>query len=233
MSKRPASLSPLWPVVLAAAVTGMALAGCSGSAASSSDGQRELPAGSGHHSRTPTEAVMLRGAPYCNPDCTGPTSWNELISDGILRGAAIVAYASYPELRPLARTAVIRNTRVVWGNLPADVGGTYSATDSLITVSYALRSESTTVLAAVIAHELAHVGQPWGRDAATCIENEMAAFAWQAATWIRLPRANERSDMAQLMNSVEAAWRAERLRDFVLTQRLYERNCLGRELPRY
>jgi hypothetical protein len=183
--------------------------------------------------RQTTEAVMLRGAPFCNPDCVGLAEWNELIPDGILRGAAIVAYSWYPELRPLARTAVSRNTRIVWGSLPAEVGGNYSASDSLITISNSLRFESTAVLGAVIAHELAHVGQPSGRDAATCIENEMAAFSWQAGTWARLPRANERSAMAQLLNTIEAAWRAGRLRDFVLTQRLYERNCLGRELPKY
>jgi hypothetical protein len=232
MSERGIPLLPRWPWVLAA-LAAIALVGCGDSRTVPSSGHSQRNNASEHRARKPAEAVMLRGAPYCNPDCIGLTAWNELIPDGLLRGAAIVAYASFPELRPLARAAVVRNTRILWGNLPTDVGGNYSAGDNRITISNTLRTESTAVLAAVIAHELAHVGQPSGRDAATCIENEMAAFAWQAATWARLPHANERSGMAGLLNTIEAAWRAGRLRDFVLTQRLYERNCLGRELPKY
>jgi hypothetical protein len=195
MSDRRIVLTLAWWWALAV-LTGMALFGSSDSSSQPSDHQQESNDGNEHRARTPTEVVMLRGAPYCNPDCIGLAAPNELIPDGLLRRAASVAYAPILELRPLGRAAVVWNTRIVWGNLPADVGGNYSPSVSLITISTSPRFESTAVLAAVISHELAHVGQPAGRDAATCIEKEMAAFAWQAATWARLPRTNERSAMA-------------------------------------
>jgi len=178
------------------------------------------------------EQVMLSGQPLCMQGCVGLAIWNQLIPDGWLRGAAIVAYTYNPDWRPLARNAALRGTRVEWGNLPSDVGGTYDSNQNVITIANSLRSEFTPVLAAVLSHEIAHVSQPAARTPAMCIENEGSAYSWEAATWSSVPHSNEGSAMAQGQDAIENAWRASRLRAFVLGLPLYQRSCLGVDLPK-
>src|SRR6185369_2951736 len=107
------------------------------------------------------------------------TAWDDLIPDGRLRGAAIVAYTYNDEFRQLAKGAVRRRTRIVWGDLPPDLAGEYDRSREVITISNSLRPESTAVLAAVLAHEIVHVNQQPSASAADCLENEGHAFAWQ------------------------------------------------------
>ena len=139
--------------------------------------------------------------------------------------------------RPLAD----RRTEIVWGTLPEKVGGRYESLPNRITINESYRSEPLSVLAAVLAHEVLHaVSGRVSPDAADCLEEEMAAFSWQAGVWGPFRSslgwhgnddtltAGERSHEA-----IYQAWRDRELRDTVLTSEGYQQQCLGRVLPAY
>ena len=139
--------------------------------------------------------------------------------------------------RPLAD----RRTEIVWGTLPEKVGGRYSRNINRITINESYQSEPLSVLAAVVAHEVFHaVGGRASSDAADCLEEEMAAFSWQAGVWGPFRSslgwhgnddsltAGERSQEA-----IYQAWSDRELRDTVLTSEGYQQQCFGRVLPAY
>ena len=139
--------------------------------------------------------------------------------------------------RPLAD----RRTEIVWGTLPEKVGGRYSRNINRITINESYQSEPLSVLAAVLAHEVLHaVSGRVSPDAADCLEEEMAAFSWQAGVWGPFRSslgwhgnddsltAGERSQEA-----IHQAWSERELRDTVLTSEGYQQQCLGRVLPAY
>ena len=139
--------------------------------------------------------------------------------------------------RPLAD----RRTEIVWGTLPEKVGGRYESLPNRITINESYRSEPLSVLAAVLAHEVLHaVSGRASPDAADCLEEEMVAFAWEAAAWKPFRSAlgwhgnddsltaGERSQEANYQ-----AWRDRELRDTVLTSEGYQQQCFGRVLPAY
>ena len=75
-------------------------------------------------------------------------------------------------------------------------------------------------------------------DAADCLEEEMAAFAWGAAAWgpfrSSLGWIGNDDDLTAGERSKEAiyrAWQNRELRDTVLTSEGYQLQCLGRVLP--
>ena len=132
-----------------------------------------------------------------------------------------------------------RGTEIVWGTLPEKVGGRYSRSINRITISESYQSEPLSVLAAVLAHEVFHaVSGRASSDAADCLEEEMAAFAWGAAAWGPFRSAlgwiGNDDDLTAGERSQEAiyqAWRDRELRDSVLTSEGYQLQCLGRVLP--
>ena len=139
--------------------------------------------------------------------------------------------------RPLAD----RRTEIVWGTLPEKVGGRYESLPNRITINESYQSEPLSVLAAVLAHEVLHaVSGRVSPDAADCLEEEMAAFSWQAGVWGPFRSslgwhgsddtltAGERSQEA-----IHQAWSDRELRDTVLTSEGYQQQCLGRVLPAY
>ena len=97
------------------------------------------------------------------------------------------------------------------------------------------------MLAAVVAHEVYHaVSGRASSDAADCLEEEMAAFSWQAGVWgpfrSSLGWIGNNDDLTAGERSQEAiyqAWRDRELRDSVLTSEGYQLQCLGRVLPNY
>ena len=132
-----------------------------------------------------------------------------------------------------------RGTEIVWGSLPEKVGGQYSRAANRITISESYQSEPLSVLAAVVAHEVYHaVSGRASSDAADCLEEEMAAFAWEAAAWgpfrSSLGWIGNDDDLTAGERSQEAiyqAWQNRELRDTVLTSEGYQLQCLGRVLP--
>ena len=139
--------------------------------------------------------------------------------------------------RPLTN----RGTEIVWGSLPEKVGGRYESLPNRITISESYQSEPLSVLAAVLAHEVFHaVSGRASSDAADCLEEEMAAFSWQAGVWrpfrSSLGWIGNDDDLTAGERSQEAiyqAWRDRELRDSVLTSEGYQLQCLGRVLPDY
>ena len=133
--------------------------------------------------------------------------------------------------RPLAQ----RGTRIVWGNLPSNVFGSYRHSQNLITISTGLRSETMAGLAATIAHEVAHaVAARTLVGAADCLEEEMKAFSWQAATWGRLRAIAGTTTSSERHNAaMHHAWTGRILREVVVTAEGYQQQCLGRVLPDY
>ena len=139
------------------------------------------------------------------------------------------------------RSLADRGTAIVWGTLPENVGGWYQSGPNRITISESNRSEPLSVLAAVVAHEVYHAVS--GRDspeAADCLEEEMAAFAWQAGVWAPFRAAlgwvgNDDTLTAgeRWQEALYQAWRDRALRDTVLTSEGYQQQCLGRVLPNY
>ena len=146
--------------------------------------------------------------------------------------------------RPLAN----RGTEIVWGTLPERVAGRYESRHNRIIISKSYQSEPLSVLAAILAHEIHHaihwpdVLDHRGRDsfAAECLEEEMLAFAWDAAAWGPFRSAlgwigNDDSLTAgeRMQEALYQAWRDRELRDTVLTSEGYQLQCLGRVLPDY
>ncbi len=134
-----------------------------------------------------------------------------------------------------------RGTEIVWGTLPEKVGGQYSRYINRITINESYQSEPLSVLAAVVAHEVYHaVSGRASSDAADCLEEEMAAFAWEAATWGPFRSAlgwigndDDLTAGERSQESIYRAWRDRELRDSVLTSEGYQLQCLGRVLPNY
>ena len=139
--------------------------------------------------------------------------------------------------RPLAD----RGTEIVWGTLPERVNGRYSRNINRITINESQQFEPLSVLAAILAHEVYHaVSGRASSDAADCLEEEMAAFAWGAAAWgpfrSALGLIGNDDDLTAGERSQEAiyrAWQNRELRDTVLTSEGYQLQCLGRVLPNY
>jgi hypothetical protein len=174
---------------------------------------------------------MWVAQPWCPPPagCLGIDGWR--VNDGVLLGALIVAYHYDPDWRPIARQAVKKVTSVRWGNLPDGVGGTYSG--GTITVSNALRNASTPELGAILVHEATHATQAPAKTPAECLANEMNAYAWEAHYWSLVSEYSARSPLAGGLDQIVAAWRNRDLRDFVLQQSLYHRECLQGDLPQF
>ena len=134
-----------------------------------------------------------------------------------------------------------RGTEIVWGSLPEKVGGRYSRSINRITINESQQSEPLSVLAAVLAHEVYHaVSGRASSVAADCLEEEMAAFSWEAGAWGPFRSAlgwiGNDDDLTAGERSQEAiyrAWQNRELRDTVLTSEGYQLQCFGRVLPDY
>lgn len=131
--------------------------------------------------------------------------------------------------RKYGREAVRRGTRVEWGQLPAGVGGRFERDRNVIVMSEP-RLPLSASLAAMVSHEVMHACQRRPITALDCLTNEIYAYAWEAYVYAVLPnRTKPRPDSE--MEDLVAAWQEDRLRDYVIRTSLYQRNCLGGELP--
>ena len=179
--------------------------------------------------------VRVRFAGPCQAGCLTLAAWDRLAPDAPLRAGLALAYHHHPEWRPFARIAADRGTRVATTTERAIY---FSPARNGIFVHEAMLREPTAVLAAVMAHEVYHAAQGTAgantRDGAgDCFEEEMQAYAWEAATWARLPRGGAATTYARQLDRLVERWRARTLRDFVVTLPLYHRQCFGRELPAF
>lgn len=149
--------------------------------------------------------------------------------DPYLRGALAYAYHYASEWRKLADRAALGGTRVRWGALASSIGGVYEGRSNTITINSLLKSESTSVMASMLAHETYHASRGSAPGAYNCFQDEVDAFRWQAYVWgqVRTGRAYtawERSNDALLW-----AWytSSDALVDYVMTSPGYQQQCLG------
>ena len=125
-------------------------------------------------------------------------------------------------------------TEIVWGDIPA--GGWYEVGNNRIVINELYQHEPLSTLVSVLAHEVHHaVSRSVFSAAADCVEEEMAAFTWEAAAWglFRSGPADTWTDAEWKAETVWQAWQDERLQAFVLTSENYQLQCLGRDLPDY
>jgi hypothetical protein len=179
-----------------------------------------------------TEQVMWHDPTYCpRQGCLGVTGFRA--NDGVLLAALILLYQYDEPFRPFLRAAAAKRTRVTWGDLPADVGGTFSASTDTITIASRFKGSALAEISSLLAHELVHFGQRHpAKSAAQCVSFEMASYAWQAQAYSVMPRVG-RSSLASYLDGLERAWREQRLKSWVLAQPLYHVTCLGGSLPDY
>lgn len=192
-----------------------------------SDQQTRTPAASS------TTEQVVHFSPWCSQGCLGLNEWGSLVSDGYLLAALIVAYHYYPEWRPFAQAAVLQGTYVDFQSLPPIIGGQFSPADNRISINASLAQEPTSVLAATLAHEVYHVAADTMVNAAGCFEEEMAAFAWEAAMWERARLGDETSSGARSHDALNQMWRNHELQAYVLTSPTYQQECLGQVLSGY
>lgn len=183
--------------------------------------------------RAVTTEHVVHFSPWCDQGCLSLVGWGSLVSDGSLLAALIVAYHYYPEWRPFAQVAVLRGTRFDFQPLPAVIGGQFSPAENRISINADLAPEPTSVLAATLAHEVYHAAADTMVDAAGCFEEEMAAFAWEAAMWEHARLGNETSSGARSHDALNQMWRNRGLQTHVLTSPIYQQECLGKVLSAY
>ena len=219
--------SPRWAGVakVAAVALLIASAGCSReSNVSFPDAHGERPAIEQSDTDL-TEKVMLSGQPYCDPPCVGLAAWDDLVEDGLLRGALVIAFAYDSSWRPFARTAALRGTRVIWGPVPPGSYGVFDRSRNLITISTSLRNVSSSVLAGLAGHEVVHVSQSNWSSPNDCYLNESVAMSYQAQIWSLVPNFGDRSTAAAVMDAIEQVWRSGTLDALVRRQPLYQMEC--------
>lgn len=165
-------------------------------------------------------------SPWCSQSCAGLRAWDELVPNPLLRGAMYIAYQYGPQWRPLADRAAAAGVKVVVESpRSAWAAATYTHSEKLIRVSPTLLSEPSSVIASVLAHEVAHANQSPAPSSADCYRNEGAAYAWQAYLFEAARRGFESSDFAVWNQQVIDAWRDGRLEMLVRNLDLYKEAC--------
>jgi hypothetical protein len=196
-----------------------------------------LSASSAPASEPASEATIEGDAFWCESGCLALVAWNGLVRDDRLRGALAVAYQYNAGWRERAQKAAALGTTVDFAPVTPGLAS-FNALDNRVRVGDRLRAEDTDVLAAVLAHEVVHASrQPIAPDtragAADCFEEEMLAHAAEAQTWSAIPHRSASTTMSQQLDVVVRAWRARRLREYVLPSSPRHNQCLGRPLPNF
>lgn len=177
---------------------------------------------------TATEIWVTFGPGWCDQGCLTLAEWNELIPDGLLRGAMTIAYdAASPAWRQMARIAVLRHTRVFWAPLDPSVFGEYRAFDNVILVNSDLQGQATSAfLAEILAHEVYHAAtlQPW-RSALDCYQGEAAAMSWGAYIYEQTRLGSENPTLTSVLNDLPTAWHTNTLLPWVESIPDYQREC--------
>ena len=177
---------------------------------------------------TATETWVTFGPDWCAQGCLTLIEWNVLIPDGVLRGAAAIAYNVNPSpWRRMARIAVLRGTRVLWAPLDPNTFGAYRAFDRVILVNSDLQGRaSSAFLAEVIAHEVTHAAQlqPW-HSALDCYQGEAAAMSWGALVYQRTRLGSENPTLTPALNDLLTAWHTNTLLPWVESIPGYQREC--------
>jgi hypothetical protein len=141
-----------------------------------------------------------------------------------LMGTSAATGSGEPVSDRLRRIVEKSNVRVKVGDLRPNVGGELKSiakvsgdevdvVESTITMNKDVMNESPRVLAAILAHEIVHAGQPVTRSNGAfldCVEAEVEAYAVQAQVWAAFWGEEHRPGQTQWersMSHVEETWR--------------------------
>jgi hypothetical protein len=167
---------------------------------------------------TPTPRPNERAKPPDRFDDRLAQPWSELMGAGATTGSG------EPVSDRLRRIVDRSNVRVKVGELRPNVGGELKSfakvdgaevdvVESTITINKDVMNESPRVLAAILAHEIVHAGQPITRANGAfldCVEAEVEAYAVQAQVWSAFWGEEHRPGQTKWersMTHVEETWR--------------------------
>jgi hypothetical protein len=172
--------------------------------------------------------VTMDGKQYLTNNAWASNGFN----DPYLLGALAYAYNYGSEWRQFADAASARRTTVRWGNLADGVSGAYYPRNNTITISNALRTESTQVMAAVLAHEAFHAALVRVDDAGDCLQQEINAFRWEAYMWSQMPERRSTTRIEKWEYELARTWRSSdsEMIALVLQAPGYQQECLGQVL---
>ena len=156
--------------------------------------------------------------------------WERRIADARLCDALAWAYDANPYARHIVDHAASYGTRVRWGKVPAGVNAEFSPWRNTITFGRHLRDEPAQVLACFLIHEVVHAAFRARECVGDYFQSEIEACFWEGTTYKLLRHeafdSPHRDGLELLVRVLEAG----DLADFVVTQRPYQINLLGREL---
>jgi len=185
-----------------------------------------------------SEEVMFSGPPWCSPrPCVGLSAWKQLVSDGRVLGGLVIAYQLVPDWRPLAQRAVQQGTRIYAQPLAPGLDGEFRPADNVIVINSSILGEASSVIGAIAAHEVYHAATigPNGQfaNAASCVSNELDAYATESHVYEVLRRGDERTALSASLDGLIQQWHARQLREKVLVDSsdVYAPECLGGKIP--
>jgi hypothetical protein len=180
-------------------------------------------------SREPTTVQTALG------ELTAVPFWRLQVQDEQLFAALALASTHNSDWRALVVPRLAeQGTWITWGELPAQIAGTFSTRLNRITVSNRLRDEPPGILAATLTHEAVHAITPPNLSPEACLREEAQAFALEAQTWVNLPPQYRQSDseLAQFQHQLATVWRQQGLpglHALVASHPAYQHQC--RALP--
>jgi hypothetical protein len=179
------------------------------------------------------EFVLPKGAPV-PASFTWMSGWAPLVMEPHLIAALI---ALLPHAEQSIGRLVARQARAVVGDLDPGTYGQYAHHTNTITIARAIIDDHTSVVAAILAHELVHLDAaptyPNTREgAALAVEEELRAFTAMAWAWEQLRTGAETSDAARFLDAAMRAKLDGTLIGFILRGTGYQRFSFGRELGR-
>lgn len=174
---------------------------------------------------------------WCKMGCLTLKAWDKLSDDQALTQALAIAYHYNVDWRGQAHISVSRRTLISFAEInEKDFGGQFLPSQNKIVIDTSLSKERPDVVAAILAHEVAHSAATWHfsntrEAAAACFDEEIRAMSWEAATWERVPHQGLNL-FGYASGEAERArrWRAKSLREEIASSTSYQRECFGREL---
>jgi hypothetical protein len=211
---------PLAGVLLGAAA--LALTGCT---------RVESPAPVMSAPSVPVREQTYEIGDWCGGACLGLENWPYQVKDGRLLFALILAYDYAPAWRELAQACAAGDATVRTGAMFSDHSvAHYDVVRNEIVVDPSLLAEPETVLAAILAHEVAHCAQRAAArvpDAASCFRRELFAVEWETHVYASLPPSSHWTAWVMGLELRHDRWQDGTLGDLVLTT--WQDACLGED----
>lgn len=190
-------------------------------------------------SPAPPPAITRESAPeqmyhlvgYCGGACLGLATWPAQVKDGRLLTTLILAYHYAPQWRVVAQECADDSVVMRTGAMPnAHTAAYYAAAQNEIVIDAGLLDEPNPVLAAILAHEVAHCAQRASdgpEDPVACFAQERFAVEWEAYVYAHMPFTTDWTPWVAEEEARQVRWREDTLDDLVLTT--WQDDCLGEQ----